>query len=85
MVSVQAFNGAGDTMTPTKINLVFFWLIQIPLAYTLAILLEWAQSRVFWAVFFSETTVGVLTLRLLSRGSWKTKQVCAVPPQCSPW
>lgn len=75
MVAVQAFNGAGDTMTPTKINLVFFWLIQIPLAYVLAISLGWAQSGVFWAVFVSETTVGLFTLWLFSRGGWKTKQV----------
>ncbi len=75
MVSVQAFNGAGDTMTPTKINLVFFWMIQIPLAYTLAVPLGWAQSGVFWAVFFSETTVGLFTLWLFSRGGWKAKRV----------
>src|SRR5690606_28654824 len=53
MVSVQAFNGAGDTKTPTKINLVFFWLIQIPLSYFLAIHLGWEQTGVFWGVFVS--------------------------------
>jgi putative MATE family efflux protein len=72
MVSVQAFNGAGDTMTPTKINLVFFWLIQIPLSYALAITLGWAHSGVFWGVFVSETAVGLFTLWLFRRGKWKT-------------
>ena len=75
MVSVQAFNGAGDTKTPTKINLVFFWLIQIPLAYLLAIKFDWAQSGVFWAVFISETSVGLFTLWLFSKGKWKTAKV----------
>lgn len=71
MVSVQAFNGAGDTRTPTLINLVFFWLIQIPLSYFLALGLDWQHSGVFWGVFFSETSVGLFTLWLFSRGSWK--------------
>ena len=75
MVSVQAFNGAGDTSTPTKINLVFFWLIQIPLSYFLAITLDWQQSGVFWGVFISETSVGLFTLWLFSRGGWKTVKV----------
>ncbi|MEQ8243117.1 MATE family efflux transporter [Fulvivirga sp.] len=75
MVSVQAFNGSGDTGTPTKINLVFFWLIQIPLAYLLAIELNWAHSGVFWAVFFSETSVGLFTLWMFKRGKWKTMEV----------
>lgn len=75
MVTVQAFNGAGDTMTPTKINVVFFWLIQIPLSYFLAISLNWQQSGVFWAVFVSETSVGLFTLWLFTRGRWKTVQV----------
>lgn len=75
MVSVQAFNGAGDTMTPTWINLVFFWLIQIPLAWTLALPLGWAQSGVFWGVFISETAVGLFTLWLFSRGRWKNTRV----------
>ncbi len=75
MVAVQAFNGAGDTTTPTKINLVFFWLIQIPLCYFLAIKLDWAQSGVFWGVFISETSVGLFTLWLFTRGKWKTYSV----------
>ena len=75
MVSVQAFNGAGDTATPTWINVVFFWLIQIPLAWLLALHLDWRETGVFWAVFVSETAVGLFTLWLFSRGRWKTVQV----------
>jgi Na+-driven multidrug efflux pump len=75
MVSTQAFNGAGDTRTPTKINLVFFWLIQIPLCYFLAIKLGLEHSGVFWGVFVSETSVGLFTLWLFTRGKWKTVQV----------
>jgi putative MATE family efflux protein len=75
MVSVQAFNGAGDTVTPTWINVVFFWLIQIPLCWALALPLAWAHSGVFWGVFVSETAVGVFTLWLFSRGRWKTVRV----------
>ncbi|HEX5025819.1 MAG TPA: MATE family efflux transporter [Agriterribacter sp.] len=75
MVSVQAFNGAGDTKTPTLINLVFFWLIQIPLSYFLAITLNWEHSGVFWGVFISETSVGLFTLWIFKKGKWKTVKV----------
>lgn len=75
MVTVQAFNGAGDTVTPTKINAVFFWLIQIPLCWWLALQLGWQQTGVFWGVFVSETAVGLFTLWLFTRGRWKTVQV----------
>jgi putative MATE family efflux protein len=75
MVSVQAFNGAGDTVTPTWINVVFFWLIQIPLSALLATGLDWQQSGVFWGVFVSETSVGLFTMWLFTRGKWKTAQV----------
>jgi len=75
MVSVQAFNGAGDTMTPTWINLVFFWLLQIPLAWVLALPLGWTHSGVFWGVFVSETAVGLFTLWLFNRGRWKAARV----------
>lgn len=75
MVAVQAFNGAGDTVTPTKINLVFFWAIQIPLSYFLAIPLDWQHSGVFWGVFVSETSAGLFTLWLFTRGKWKAVKV----------
>lgn len=75
MVSMQAFNGAGDTVTPTKINLVFFWLFQIPLCWYLAVPLDWQESGVFWGVFVTETSVGLFTLWLFSRGGWKTREV----------
>lgn len=75
MVSVQAFNGAGDTTTPTKINVVFFWLFQIPLAYTLSIVLDWQESGVFWGMFISEIGVGLFTLWLFTKGKWKETKV----------
>ena len=75
MVSVQAFNCAGDTVTPTWINVVFFWLIQIPLCWLLAVRLGWQHSGVFWGVFVSETSVGLFTLWIFSRGRWKAATV----------
>jgi putative MATE family efflux protein len=75
MVAVQAFNGAGDTLTPTWINVVFFWLLQIPLCWMLAIAWDHGHSGVFWGVFISETAVGVFTLWLFSRGGWKQVRV----------
>lgn len=75
MVSVQAFNGAGDTKTPTKINLVFFWFFQIPLSYGLSIILNWRESGVFWGMFISEISVGLFTLWLFTKGKWKNIKV----------
>ena len=75
MVAVQAFNGAGDTVTPTWINVVFFWMIQIPLSWLLAVAFDWRHSGVFWGVFVSETAVGLFTLWLFTRGKWKSAQV----------
>jgi putative MATE family efflux protein len=75
MVSVQAFNGAGDTRTPTWINIGFFWFLQIPLAYFLGIYFEGGYNGVFWAVFISETSVGLFTLWLFTKGKWKLSKV----------
>jgi Na+-driven multidrug efflux pump len=75
MVAVQAFNGAGDTATPTKINLVFFWLLEIPLSYLLGKTFGFGPTGVFWAILIAETAVGLFTLWLFRRGGWKTMQV----------
>lgn len=71
MVSVQAFNGAGDTITPTKINLVFFWLLQIPISYLSSKVLGFGYEGIFWTIFATETSVGVFTLWLFTKGNWK--------------
>jgi len=75
MVVSQALNGAGDTRTPTLINIVCFWLIEIPLAYVLAERMQWGPSGVFWAVAFSETLLAVLAILVFRRGRWKLIQV----------
>jgi len=73
MAIIQAFNGAGDTMTPTWINIFCFWLVQIPLAYGLALTLEVGPEGVFWAVFVSEVLAGIVGVAVFSRGTWKAR------------
>ncbi|HLP73374.1 MAG TPA: MATE family efflux transporter [Bacteroidales bacterium] len=75
MVTTQAFNGAGDTKTPTWINLVFFWMIEIPLCYALSIPAGLGSAGVFWGCFVAETAAGLGTLWLFRKGSWKTVKV----------
>jgi len=75
MVASQAFNGAGDTITPTKINFFFFWLLEIPLSYFMATTLGMEHSGVFWAIFIAETAVGLFTLWLFTKGKWKSVKV----------
>ena len=71
MVMPQAFNGAGDTFTPTKINFFCLWLIEIPLAYVLALKLGARQSGVYWAIVIAETVAGAAAILLFRRGKWK--------------
>lgn len=75
MVLMNTFNGAGSTMTPTIINLVGFWLIQIPLAYFLAKTMQWGPAGVFWAIPIAETSMTVGSYILFRRGKWKTQKV----------
>jgi putative MATE family efflux protein len=75
MVMSSAFNGAGDTYTPTVINLVCFWLIQIPLAYTLAKWTGLETKGVFLAITIAESILAVIAMLAFRRGTWKTKKV----------
>ncbi len=75
MILAQAFNGAGDTRTPTIINFFGFWMLQIPLAYLMAITLEAGPSGVFWAIVLSESAITIAAAILFRRGKWKQTQV----------
>lgn len=75
MVLVQAFNGAGDTKTPTVINIFVFWVFQIPFAYWLAVVLEWGPTGVFWAIAIAHSVLAVVGLVIFRRGRWKLVQV----------
>jgi Na+-driven multidrug efflux pump len=75
MVLINAFNGAGDTWTPTKVNLVGFWFFQIPLAYFLAKTMELGPLGVFIAIPVAESTITIVSFVLFKRGKWKTIKV----------
>ena len=73
MVTVMAFNGAGDTATPTWINLFVFWVLQIPLAYWLSVSLDLGPRGVFIAIAVSQTALAVVGVSVFRLGRWKTR------------
>src|SRR5882757_8812892 len=75
MVMMQAFNGAGDTITPTIVNFFGFWLLEIPLAYWLAIPLRWQSSGAFYAIVIAEGSIALASAVLFKRGKWKTQKI----------
>ncbi|WP_242121361.1 MATE family efflux transporter [Aestuariivivens sediminicola] len=75
MVVINAFNGAGDTKTPTYINFVCFWLFQLPFAYVMALTLNIGPSGVFWAITVAEILIALIAIIWFRRGDWKTVQV----------
>jgi putative MATE family efflux protein len=75
MVMVQSFNGAGDTLTPTTVNLFGYWLFQIPVAYLLAFHTNLGPRGVFAAIPIAETGIAIVGVMLFRRGRWKLKKI----------
>jgi putative MATE family efflux protein len=75
MVMSNAFNGAGDTRTPTVINFFGFWFLQIPLAYILSTTLAMGPAGVFIAIPVAETVISIAAYILFKKGKWKLKKL----------
>ena len=75
MVMTQAFDGAGDTRTPTRINIFAFWMIEIPLAYVLAMQIGWQEEGAFYAIIIAEAAMTLLAVYLFKKGRWKKEAV----------
>lgn len=75
MVLETAFNGAGDTMTPTYISLGVFWLFEIPLAYFLSYHLGFGAHGAFWSITIAFSVLAVVAAIIFRRGKWKLKMV----------
>jgi putative MATE family efflux protein len=75
MVTAAAFNGSGDTDTPTLINIFCYWVWQLPLAYTLARVLDFGATGVYVAVALTGITWTIIGITLFRRGRWKTRVV----------
>jgi putative MATE family efflux protein len=75
MVAMQALNGAGDTTTPTWINLIGFWFFQIPLAWLLAKTFGWGPTGAFVAIPIAETFIAAAGYYYFRKGKWKQVRV----------
>lgn len=75
MVMLQAFNGAGDTVTPTIVYFFGFWLFEIPLAYWLAIPVGLKSSGVYLSIVIAECAISIVSILLFRRGRWKLRQI----------
>ena len=75
MVMLQAFNGAGDTITPTWVNLFGFWFLEIPLAYWLAIPMNLRSKGAFFSIVIAECAIAAAGILLFRRGRWKQQKI----------
>jgi Na+-driven multidrug efflux pump len=75
MVMLQAFNGAGDTLTPTIVNFFGFWVLELPLAWWLAVNLHWRAEGAFFAIVIAECSIAATGMVLFRRGRWARQQI----------
>jgi putative MATE family efflux protein len=75
MVMLQAFNGAGDTITPTIVNFFGFWILEIPLAYFLAIPMHFQARGAYFSIVAAEGAIAAVSIVLFKRGYWKKQQI----------
>ena len=75
MVMLQAFNGAGDTVTPTIVNFFGFWLLEIPLAYFLAIPMHMQARGAYFSIVAAEAAIAAVSIVLFKQGRWKKQQI----------
>lgn len=75
MIAVLAFNGAGDTTTPTWLHFIAYWVVQIPLAWVLAMPLGWGEDGIFWSIAIGQLTIAVIGVLAFRRGTWKTREI----------
>ena len=71
MAITQSFNGAGDTRTPTVINLIVFWMIELPLSWLLAHVFGFGPQGLFYAITFAFSILAVISAAMFRRGAWK--------------
>jgi Na+-driven multidrug efflux pump len=75
MVLLQAFNGAGDTLTPTYVNFFGFWMLEIPLAWWLAMHTFMRVNGVFASVVVAQSAIVVISIFLFRRGRWARQAI----------
>ena len=75
LVILQAFNGAGDTWTPSILNFIAYWLVQLPLGYLLGLHFRFGPNGIYTAVFLADILLSVLCIFVFRRGKWKLKVV----------
>ena len=75
MVVSQAFNGAGDTRTPTIVNFFSYWMLQIPLAYLLAMYTDFEIKGIYIAILAAEIFLAIFVVLIFRRGKWKLFKV----------
>ncbi len=75
LITVLAFNGAGDTATPTWINFFVYWVVQLPLAWVLAVPAGFGIEGVFVTIAICQTLMAIVGVLVFQRGRWKTRTI----------